>query len=206
VAEITDRVSKRGGPALLFERVKGSSMPALINAFGSERRMNVALEVTTLDELAAEPQEILDFKSPEGLLAKLKLLPKLQELASAFPKIVTDGPCKEVIVHDNPSLAGIPIIQCWPQDAGRYITFPLVFTRDPETGLRNCGTYRMQVFDERTTGMHWHIQKGGVDATRKWPEEGFTRPWPDEIVMDEATKRLVDQRWNEYGLGALPPR
>ncbi|MBZ5671562.1 MAG: UbiD family decarboxylase, partial [Acidobacteriia bacterium] len=131
VAEITDRVSKRGGPALLFERVKGSSMPLLINAFGSPARMNLALEVKSLDELAADLQEVLELKAPEGWLAKLKLLPKLQELASAFPRIVKDGPCKEVVVRDDPSLDGIPIIKCWPQDAGRYITFPLVFTKDP---------------------------------------------------------------------------
>ena len=128
VAEITDRVSKREGPALLFEQVKGSSMPLLINAFGSPARMNLALEVKSLDELAADLQEILDLKAPEGWLAKLRMLPKLQELAGAFPKLVTDAPCKEVIVRDSPSLAGIPVIQCWPQDAGRYITFPLVFT------------------------------------------------------------------------------
>jgi len=172
VAEIANRASKRGGTALLFERVKASSMPLLINAFGSPARMNLALEVKSLDELAAELQEVLELKAPEGLLAKLKMLPKLQELASAFPKIVKDGPCKEVIVHDNSSLDGVPIIQCWPQDAGRYITFPLVFTRDPETGVRNCGTYRMQVFDERTTGMHWHIQKGGAAHYRKAKRQG----------------------------------
>ena len=172
VAEIADRVSKRGGPALLFERVKGSSLPLLINAFGSPTRMNLALEVKSLDELAADLQEILELKAPEGLLAKLRMLPKLQDLASTFPKIVKDGACKEVILRDQPSLAGLPIIQCWPQDAGRYITFPLVFTKDPETGVRNCGTYRMQVFDERTTGMHWHIQKGAAAHYRKAKRQG----------------------------------
>jgi len=172
VAEITDRVSKRGGPALLFERVTGSSMPLLINAFGSPARMNLALEVRSLDDLAAELQEVLELKAPEGFLAKLKMLPKLQELASTLPRIVKDGPCKEVIFRDNPSLAGMPIIQCWPQDAGRYITFPLVFTKDPETGVRNCGTYRMQVFDERTTAMHWHVQKGGAAHYRKAKRQG----------------------------------
>jgi 4-hydroxy-3-polyprenylbenzoate decarboxylase len=172
LAEITDRVSKQGGPALLFERVKGSSLPVLINAFGNPARMKLALEVKALDDLAAELQEILDLKAPEGLLAKLRMLPKLQELASAFPKVISDGPCKEVIVRDNPSLAALPIIHCWPQDAGRYITFPLVFTKDPETGVRNCGTYRMQVFDERTTAMHWHIQKGGAAHYRKTKRRG----------------------------------
>jgi 4-hydroxy-3-polyprenylbenzoate decarboxylase len=167
ITEVTDRISKRGGPALLFERVKGSTMPVLINAFGSPARMHLALGVQALDELAAELQELLETKAPQGILDKLRLLPKLQELASAFPKIVRDGPCKEVIVRDRPSLAELPILQCWPQDAGRYITFPLVFTKDPETGIRNCGTYRMQVFDERTTGMHWHIHKGAAAHYRK---------------------------------------
>jgi 4-hydroxy-3-polyprenylbenzoate decarboxylase len=172
IAEIADRVSKRGGPALLFERAKGSPMPVLINAFGSRARMSLALQVESLTDLAGELQEILDLKPPQGLLSKLMMLPKLQELSSAFPKIVKDGPCKEVVVREAPSLAGIPVLQCWPQDAGRYITFPLVFTKDPETGVRNCGTYRMQLFDERTTGMHWHIHKGGAAHYRKAKRRG----------------------------------
>ncbi len=172
IAEIADRVSKQGGPALLFERVKGSAMPLLINAFGSTRRMGLALEVPSLDALAAELQEILDLKPPEGWLGKLKMLPRLQELSSAFPRIVKSGPCKEIVVTDRPSLAELPILQCWPQDAGRYITFPLVFTKDPETGVRNCGTYRMQLFDERTTGMHWHVHKGAAAHHRKAKRRG----------------------------------
>ncbi len=172
VAEITDRVSKRGGPALLFECLKGASMPLLINAFGSERRMALALQVERMDALAADLQALLDLKAPEGFLDKLRLLPRLQELSSVFPKLVKDGPCKEVVVREQPSLTGIPILQCWPQDAGRYITFPLVFTKDPETGVRNCGAYRMQVFDERTTAMHWHIQKGGAAHHRKAKRKG----------------------------------
>jgi len=172
ITEITDRVSKRGGPALLFERVTGSAMPVLINAFGSPARMNLAFQVGALTDVSSDLQEILDLKAPEGLLGKLRMLPKLQDLASAFPKTVKDGPCKEVVVRDHPSLAGIPVLQCWPQDAGRYITFPLVFTKDPDTGTRNCGTYRMQVFDERTTGMHWHVQKGGATHYRKAKHRG----------------------------------
>ncbi len=172
IAEITDRVSKRGGPALLFERPAGSRMPLLINAFGSAGRMSLALQVPSLEQVGADLQEILDLKAPEGLLAKLKMLPRVGELAAALPKIVAHGPCKDVIVRDDPSLAGIPILRCWPQDAGRYITFPLVFTKDPETGVRNCGTYRMQVFDEHTTGMHWHIHKGGAAHYRKARRRG----------------------------------
>ncbi|MFB3816436.1 MAG: menaquinone biosynthesis decarboxylase [Candidatus Methylomirabilales bacterium] len=172
VTEITDRVSKRGGPALLFERPAGAAMPLLINAFGSPARMSLALGLDSLERVGEDLQEILDLKAPEGLLAKLRLLPRLQDLAGAFPKVVRDGPCKEVVVRENPSLAGIPILQCWPQDAGRYITFPLIFTKDPETGVRNCGTYRMQVFDERTTGMHWHVHKGAAAHYRKAKRRG----------------------------------
>jgi 4-hydroxy-3-polyprenylbenzoate decarboxylase len=172
VTEIADRVSKRGGPALLFERPAGAAMPLLINAFGSASRMSLALGVHSLERVGEDLQEILDLKAPEGLLAKLKMLPRLQDLSGAFPKVVKDGPCKEVVVRDSASLAGIPILQCWPQDAGRYITFPLVFTKDPETGVRNCGTYRMQVFDERTTGMHWHVHKGAAAHYRKAKRRG----------------------------------
>jgi 4-hydroxy-3-polyprenylbenzoate decarboxylase len=172
ITEIADRVSKQGGPALLFERVKGSAMPLLINAFGSPRRMALALEVASLDALADGLQEIFDLKPPEGWLGKLKMLPKLQDLSSAFPKIVRGGPCQEVVVTDKPSLAELPVLHCWPADAGRYITFPLVFTKDPETGVRNCGTYRMQLFDERTTGMHWHIHKGAAAHHRKAKRRG----------------------------------
>ncbi|MFN3476849.1 MAG: UbiD family decarboxylase, partial [Candidatus Methylomirabilales bacterium] len=167
IAEITDRVSKRLGPALLFEHVKGSTMPVLINTYGAEERMNLALGVNSIDEIAETLSELLEMKPPESLWEKIKLLPKLKDLASAFPKKVKDGPCKEVIVKENPSLEVLPILQCWPKDAGRYITFPLVFTKDPETGVRNVGTYRMQVFDEKTTAMHWHTHKGGAAHYRK---------------------------------------
>lgn len=167
ITEITDRVSKRGGPALLFERVKGSRMPVLINAFGSPVRMSLALQVPSLDALAEELQAILELKPPQGLLGKLKLLPTLHDLSQAFPVVARGGPCKEVIERVHPSLEGIPILRCWPQDAGPFITFPLVFTKDPETGVRNCGAYRLQVFDERTTGMHWHVQKGAAVHHRK---------------------------------------
>ncbi len=175
VAEITDRVTKRGGPpgdrragpALLFENVKGYRTPLAINLFGSERRMCLALEVNELKEVADRISGYLDFKTPEGLLDKLKMLPKLGELGAFFPKVVKSGPCQEVVKREGFSLLDFPIIQCWPQDGGRYITFPLVFTRNPETGKRNVGVYRMQVFDERTTGMHWQTQKHGAEHFRR---------------------------------------
>lgn len=163
ITEITDQVTKSGGPALLFENVRGYKVPLASNLFGSERRMCLALEVNSLQEIATRISGYLDFRSPQGLLEKIKLLPKLAEMGSFFPKTVRTGACKEVIKKDNFSLLEFPVIKCWPQDGGRYVTFPLIFTRNPETGKRNVGIYRMQVFDDRTTGMHWQTQKHGAD-------------------------------------------
>ncbi|HYT07918.1 MAG TPA: UbiD family decarboxylase, partial [Rugosimonospora sp.] len=168
ITEITDRVTRAGGPALLFERPKGSKYPLLINAFGSERRMNLALDVKSLEEVAARIRGILDMQSPQGFFDKIKMLPKLAELGSFFPKTVKTGPCKEVVKKGSEvNLLEFPILKCWPQDGGRFITFPLVFTKNPETGKRNVGMYRLQVYDERTTGMHWQTQKHGAEHFRR---------------------------------------
>ena len=156
------------GPALLFEKPKGSRYPVLINAFGSVRRMALALEVAELGEVAARVRGILDMQSPQGLFDKLKMLPKLAELGSFFPKSVKSGECHEVILRGpDVNLLDFPILKCWPEDGGRFITFPLVFTRDPETGKRNVGMYRMHVYDQRTTGMHWQTQKHGAEQFRR---------------------------------------
>ena len=167
ITEITDRVTKSGGPALLFERPKGSRHPLLINMLGTERRVNLALEVEELDQVAARIRSYLDFQSPQGLLDKLKMLPKLAELGAFFPKTVKTGPCKEVVRREDFALSEFPILQCWPEDGGRYITWPLVITKNPETGKRNVGVYRMQVFDGRSTGMHWQTQKHGAEHFRR---------------------------------------
>jgi 4-hydroxy-3-polyprenylbenzoate decarboxylase len=174
IAEITDRVSKskdsqgnRGGPALLFENPKGHDVPVLINQFGSERRMRMALEVDSLDEVADRIRQFMDVKSPQGFLDKVKMLPMLAEMGKFFPKTVSSGPCKENILKDRIDLNHLPILKCWPQDAGRFITLPCVVTRDPKTGKRNVGMYRMQVFDERTAGMHWQRQKVGAEHYRE---------------------------------------
>lgn len=166
IAEITDRVTKSGGPALLFERPKGSQVPLVINLLGTPRRMNLALGVEDLEEVANRVKSFLDVQTPQGFLDKVKMLPKLAELGSFFPKTVKSGPCKEVVRTDNFSLSEFPILKCWPQDGGRYITWPMVITRNPETGKRNVGCYRMQVFDERITGMHWQTQKHGAEHFR----------------------------------------
>ncbi len=156
------------GPALLFEKPKGSRYPLLINAFGSVRRMELALEVEKLEDVAARIRGFLDMQTPQGLFDKLKMLPKLAELGSFFPKSVKDGACKEVVRKGSDvNLLDFPILKCWPQDGGRFITFPLVFTKNPETGKRNVGMYRMQVYDERTTGMHWQTQKHGAEHFRR---------------------------------------
>jgi len=185
ITEITDRVSKQGGPALLFENVKGYNMPVITNAFGSIERMQLALEVESLDQIGAElismiqPEEM-----PVTLMDKLKTLPKLARLSSFLPKHVKTGPCKEVINKDNPSLAELPVLHCWPEDGGPFITLPLVFTRDPITGRRNLGMYRMQIFDERTTGMHWHIHK---DAAEHYRKNNSRMPVAVAIGADPAT-------------------
>ena len=167
ITEITDRVSKKAGPALLFENPKGSKHPLLINAFGSYRRMNLALEVESLEEVAKRIEGLLEIKAPEGMLDKLKMLPKLADLANILPRTVRSGACQEVVKTEDISLLDFPILQCWPQDAGRFITLPLVFSKDPKTGKRNCGVYRMQVFDETTTAMHWQTHKHGAQHYRE---------------------------------------
>jgi len=167
IAAVTDRVSKSagGGPALLFEKPTGSDMPVAINLYGSMKRMCMALGVKSLDDLAREIEELTNPKMPTGMLDKLKMLPMLSRLTDLLPKTVSSGPCQEV-VKKNGTLEGIPILKTWPEDGGPYITLPMVFTRDPETGMRNIGTYRMQVYDERTTGMHWQRHKGGAQHYR----------------------------------------
>lgn len=167
VAEITDRISKQMGPALLFENVKGSSHPLLINAFGSYDRMNQALGVKSLEEVARRIEELLETAPPKGIVDKFKILPKLADLASFLPKNVRSGVCQEVVKTEGFSLLEFPIIQCWPQDAGRFITMPLVLSKNPDTGKRNCGMYRMQVFDETTTAMHWQTHKHGAQHYRE---------------------------------------
>jgi 4-hydroxy-3-polyprenylbenzoate decarboxylase len=175
ITEITDRVSKGaakkygrpGGPALLFENVKGANgVPVLINQFGSERRMQMALGVERLDEIAERIRQLLNMKSPEGFLEKLKMLPMLADMGKFFPKTVETGPCKEVIKKKDFSLLDVPVLQCWPKDGGRFVTLPCVITRDPKTGKRNVGMYRMQIYDATSAGMHWQRQKVAAEHYR----------------------------------------
>ena len=189
ITEFADRAVKSGGPALLFEKPKGSKIPVLINAFASARRMEIALEVDSVQEHADRIVEMLELRMPQGLINKLKLLPKLADMARFFPKTVSGGPCKEVIRKDNFSLREYPILHCWPQDAGAFITLPMVFTKNPETGKRNCGMYRMQVYDDRTTGMHWQTQKQGAEHYRRLLNAGKEARMPVAVAIgsDPAT-------------------
>lgn len=168
ITEITDRISKEYGPALLFENVKGYDMPVLINAYGTKKRMAMSLGVESLDAIA---DEIIDFlqiadSNPQSMLDKVKLLPKLAEVSNFIPRVVKKGVCQEVI-NKNPSLDKIPVLKCWPEDAGKFITLPQVYTKDPESGKRNVGMYRLQVFDDKSTGMHWHMHHDGAENYRK---------------------------------------
>jgi 4-hydroxy-3-polyprenylbenzoate decarboxylase len=210
IAEITDRISKsrdrngqRGGPALLFEKVKGSNLPVLINQFGSERRMRMALEVDSLDKVADRIRQFMDVKSPQGLLDKVKMLPMLAEMGKFFPKTVSTGPCKEVVEKQNLDLHRLPILQCWPQDAGRFITLPCVITRDPKTGKRNMGMYRMQVYDGQTAGMHWQRQKIGAEHYREMLRREAAR---NGLNQDRGARAAVDVMARTSGGSLLSDR
>lgn len=172
ITEFADRAVKSGGPALLFEKPKGSQVPLAINLFSSDRRMEIALGVNSLDEIAERITEYLGMQMPKGIMGKLKMLPKLAEMGSFFPKDVTSAPCQEVVQTANFTLDEFPILHCWPMDGGRYITLPLVFSKNPVTGKRNCGMYRMQVYDGQTTGMHWQLHKQGAEHYRRLLAEG----------------------------------
>jgi 4-hydroxy-3-polyprenylbenzoate decarboxylase len=167
IAALVDRACKSpgGGPALLFENPTGFDLPVAANVYGSMERMCLALGVKALDDLATEIDQLMTPQMPEGIMDALKMLPMVGRLRDLMPRVVKDAPCHEVVQRDG-TLDGLPILTCWPEDGGPYITFPLVFTKDPESGARNIGTYRMQVFDNRTTGMHWQRHKGGAQHHR----------------------------------------
>ncbi len=211
ITEIADREMKspNGGKALLFEKCKGATFPLLINAYGSKKRMALALSVDNVEDIARELESLLKAKPPTSLKEAISLLGTAMELRHAKPKIVRNAPCKEMVSEmpprsdksrevnvigtilvekgvttDSPShwptppleLDGIPIPKCWPQDAGRFICLPIVITRDPDTGARNVGCYRMQVIDGRTTFMHWQLHKTGARHWRRYMEKKQRMP------------------------------
>jgi len=185
ISEIADRCMKapRGGPALLFEKPtlaggRAASVPVAINLFGSHHRMCLALGVTRLDDVGARITELLTLKPPEGWREKLAMLPKLAELTKYPPRTVhSDAPCQQVVLRGGDiDLGSLPIITCWPEDGGPYITLPQVITRDPRSGVRNVGMYRVQVLERDRLAMHWQRHKVGAAHWREMAERGEKMP------------------------------
>ena len=195
-AEIADRMIKTGGSALLFKNVAGSRFPLVMNMFGTEQRTAFALGVNSLNDLRLRMKALLDQKPPETFWEKLKMLPKLKELSDMLPKVLRDGPCHEVVIQDNPDVTMLPLVKTWPLDGGKFITLPLVFTKDPLSGERNVGMYRMHVYDGRTTGMHWHVHKHGAAHFRKYRQLGKR--------MDVAVVIGIDPQTIYAGTAPLP--
>jgi len=196
ITEISDRVMKSpgGGPALLFERptsdgARGSNIPVAVNLFGSASRMALALGVQRLDEVGERISELLNIKVPEGLLAKLAMLPRLAELAKFPPRSVSGRPaCQEIVIRgEEVDLGRFPVPVCWPGDGGPYITLPGVITRDPVTGTRNVGMYRIQVTGPRTVAMHWQRHKVGAAHWRAMAERRETMPVAIALGGDPAS-------------------
>jgi 4-hydroxy-3-polyprenylbenzoate decarboxylase len=190
ITQITDLASKSpgGGKALLFERVLDSPFPVLTNAFGSERRICMALGVTDLDTLAERLRSFVSMEPPKSLRDGLRLLPLGLELIRFLPRTVKKAPCQEVVLTgDEIDLSQLPVLKCWPQDGGPFITLPVVITRSLETRRRNAGMYRLQVFDGRTTGMHWHIHKDGSHYFQEYRKRGKRMPVAVAIGTDPAT-------------------
>ena len=196
LCEIADRVMKSagGGKALLFEHVTlmngaRSAWPVAINLFGSMRRMAMALGVSDLDAIGARITEMLEMQVPEGIIGKLSLLPRLLEMGK-FPPRVRGGraPSQQVVWRgDEVDLGRLPIITCWPEDGGPYITLPMVISKDPRRGIRNVGMYRVQVLGPRTVAMHWQRHKVGAAHWREMAERGETMPVCIAIGADPAS-------------------
>lgn len=174
VSEIAQRVMRAGGPALLFENIKGSRFPLLINTYATRERMSWALGVDDLSQHATTIAELVKAQPPVSLMDKIRMLPKLGRVASAMPRTVGTAPCQQII-ETNPDLTRLPILTTWPEDGGPYITLPMVITRDPDKGTRNVGCYRMQVYGPRETGMHWQLHKTGRRHMRRYKELGIAR-------------------------------
>ena len=176
IAAIADRTMKSGGPALLFERVRGAHFPLLINAFGSRERMSLALGVDDLEIHARSIAELVHTRAPANARELAALASKLPELAHVPPRSAATGSCQDIVqLGDDVDLEALPILTCWPDDGGPFITLPNVITRDPDTGARNVGMYRMQKIDRRTTAMHWQIHKTGARHFRRAKELGLSR-------------------------------
>ncbi len=186
ITEITDRISKAHGTALLFENVKDSEYPVLINAMGSYQRMSMGLGVQELDEIGAQIAEYLELGNYLSIKKLIKSVPRLLRLLYVFPyKSRRKGKCQEVIEHEV-DLDKIPVLQCWPEDAGKFVTLPLVFTKDINTKRQNVGMYRMQLLDKTSTGMHWHKHKDGSEIYKGYKEQGKRMPVSVALGCDPA--------------------
>ncbi len=177
ISEITDRISKHNGPALFFENT-GTAFPVLINAMGTEKRMAMALGVNHLDDIAKDMEALFkQLTSPkESILDKLKMLPTLGSIAGWMPKVISGkGECQEIVIKD-PDITKFPVLKCWPEDGGPFVTLPIIHTKDPLTGIRNVGLYRMQVFTPTMTGMHWHRHKVSARHFNEYKKRGEKMP------------------------------
>lgn len=198
ITEITNRVCKLQGPALFFEKVKDYKIPVVTNLFGSFKRICLAFGIKEIDELGEALVNFLEIKEVEGFLEKLKIIPKLWQAKNIFPKIVDKAPCQEIVWKGKEvDILKLPILKCWPKDGGPFITLPCVITKDPETGMRNVGMYRMQVFSKNETGMHWQIHKVGAKHYQKAEKLGQKLPvavalGPDPAVIYSATAPLPE--------------
>ncbi|VAX16265.1 UbiD family decarboxylase associated with menaquinone via futalosine [hydrothermal vent metagenome] len=191
ITEIANRVSKseNGGKALLFENVEGSSMPILINAFGSVKRMAMALGTDDVEEIARDVEKFIQMKTPETITEKLGMLPTLFRMTKFPPKVTSDSspPCQQVVnIEGDIDLGRLPVLKCWPDDGGLFITLPCVITKSLD-GKRNMGVYRMQVFNRRSTGMHWHIHKDGAAFYHEYAKAGKRMEVAVAIGCDPAT-------------------
>ncbi|MCX6291190.1 MAG: menaquinone biosynthesis decarboxylase [Bacteroidetes bacterium] len=198
ITEITDRISKQYGPALLFENT-GTGFPLLINSMGTEKRMAMALGVEHLDDVGKNMEDLLKLLSSpkENLVDKLKMLPTLGSIASWMPKVVSGkGECQQVIMKD-PDVTKLPVLKCWPEDGGPFLTLPIIHTKDPLTGIRNVGLYRMQVFSPMLTAMHWHRHKVSARHFNEYKKLGLKMPVAvalggDPVYTYAATAPLPD--------------
>lgn len=201
ISEVTNRVCK-GEPeknkALLFENIKGYQIPVLINSLGSFKRIHAAFNVNSFKEIAGRIEKFLDKKVPDSILGKLSMLPKLAEAAKFPPKMVNSAPCQEVVITDpkEPMLDKLPIITAWPQDAAPFITMTTVITKDPDSGVRNVGMYRMQKVDNSTTYMHWHKHHDGAQNFLKTTSQDSEK---NQAVYDELCREAHEVSPDEDG-------
>ncbi len=190
ITEVTQRVVRADGPALLFENVPGASMPVVTNLLGSPRRIAKALGTPTVDAVADRIEHLVHLRPPAGLIGAVRdlsgTIDTLTTLRSLAPKRVRQGPCQEV-VEEAPDLDRLPILKCWPQDGGRTVTFPVVITKDPETGEAHTGIYRLQQYGRDTLGMHFQVHRIGANNYRKWAARGERMPVAAVIGADPAT-------------------